>query len=79
MNNYREGQAQADTTAETGRTGGRSIRVQGPGAHAGDVQSITGSAEEGEGPQAGSEEPQAHVTGTGPFSARNHQRHIYCD
>lgn len=78
-NDCREGQAQADTTAETGRACGRSIRVQRPGAHAGDVQSAAWSAEEGEGPQAGSEEPQTHVAGTGSHSARNHQGHLHHD
>lgn len=79
MNNCREGQAQADTTTKTGRSGGWPIRVQGPGTHAGDVQSITRSTEEGEGSQTGSEEPQTHVSGTSPYSARNHQGHIHHD
>lgn len=78
-NDYRERQAQADTTAKTGRAGGRSVRVQGPGAHAGDVQSAEGFAEEGEGPQAGSEKFEAHVAGTGPFSARDHQGYVHYD
>lgn len=78
-NDCREGQAQANTTAETGRAGGWPVRVQGPGAHAGDVQSAAGSAEKGEGPQAGSEEPQTHVAGAGPHSARNHQGHVHHD
>lgn len=78
-NDCREGQAQADTTAETGRACGRPIRVQRPGAHAGDVQSAAGSAEEGEGPQAGSEEPQTHVAGTGSHGARNHPGHLHHD
>ena len=49
MNDYRERQAQANTTAETGRPGGWSVRVQGSSAHTGDVQSAERSAEEGEG------------------------------
>lgn len=57
MTNCREGQAQADTTAETGRPGGWPIRVSGSGTHARDVQSTARSAEEGEGSQTGSEEP----------------------
>lgn len=77
MNNCREGQAQTDATAETGRAGGRPIRIQGPGAHTGNVQSTAGSSEESERPQAGSEESQAHVAGTGPYSARNDQGHVH--
>lgn len=69
MNGYRERQAQADTTTETGRPGGRSVRVQGPGAHAGDVQPAERSAEEGEGPQARSEKFETHVASPGPHSA----------
>lgn len=77
MNNCREGQAQADATAKTGCAGGWSIRIQGSGAHARDVQSTAGSPEEGEGPQAGSAEPEAHVAGTGSYSARNHQGYVH--
>lgn len=72
MNDFRERQAQADTTAEAGCTGGRSVRVQGPGTHAGDVQSAEGSAEEGEGSQARSEKFEAHVAGPGSYGARDH-------
>lgn len=76
-NDCRTGQAQADATAETSRVGGRSIRLQGLGAHARDVQPAEGPAEEGEGPQAGSEEPQAYVAGSGSHCARDHQGHVH--
>lgn len=79
MTNCRARQAQTDTTAETGRAGGRPVRVQGLGAHTGDVQSAEGTSEEGEGSQAGSEKSETHVASAGSLGARNHLGHIHHD